>query len=300
MNETTRLEIIGGFQKEALTQFQPSALESAVKERDRLLAKNKGIVAITTAEEAALVAKALKANKNFADSIEDARVEYKAPVLELGRRIDDVAKALTLEIQADVSRFSKMHGSWQAEQNRLAEEARIKAFNEERRIRDEAARLEREEKARIDREALERADKQRKEQEELEAKASRARSEVGRERAEKEAADLREKNRLDEEQRITREADEAQARKDAETRKVVDVRIEVATSAPVIQKPAGIATRKTIKFRVDDIAALYSSNPLLVKLVPEDALIKAALKKLPSGGSLPGVTHWDEHASNVR
>ena len=300
MNETTKLEIIGGFQKEALSQFKPSALEAAVKERDRLLAKNKTIVAITSPDDATLVSRALKANTAFARAIDEARVEYKAPVLDLGRRIDAVASSLTLAIEAECSRFSKMLGSYQAEQDRLAREAKQKAWEEEQRIRDEAVRLEREAQAKIDREARERADKQRKEQEELEAKAARARSEAGRARAEKEAAEARERNAKEEQERMEKERLEAQQRRDAEARKVVDVRIEVATSAPVINKPAGIAVRGNIKFEVEDIAALYRSNPILVKLVPENALIKAALKNLPPGGTLPGVKHWEEHAASVR
>lgn len=300
MNEPIKLEIIGGFDKAAITQFQPSALEAAVKERDRLLAKNKDIITCSTQAEADLIAKALRANSNFADAVEEARVERKAPVLELGRRIDTVASTITNAINADVLRFSKMLGSWQAEQNRLAQEAKQKAWEEEQRIKRESERKEREERDRIDREARERFEKERKEQEELHAKAARARSEAGRERAEKEAADLREKNARAEQERIEREKEEAEKRKLEEKRKIVDVRIEVATSAPVMNKPAGIATRSNIKFEVTNIEDLYKANPLLVKLVPETALIKAALKKLPDGATLPGVKHWEEHASSVR
>ena len=323
MNTAEQLVPIGGFQKEALLQFQPSALEAAVKERDRLLAKNKTVaVVITNADEAALVTRALKANKNFCDAIEDARVEYKKPVLDLGRRIDAVADSLTKALEADASRFSKMLGSYQAEQNRLAEEARIKAHNEEVRLREEAAQKEAEareaervaEQARKDREAAEqkkRDDEAAARQKELDDKASRARTEAGRAKAEKEAQEAREQKERDDREReaaAQREEDQRkeQAEKDREqresdlTRKVVDVRIEVATSAPVMQKPAGIVTRKTIQFRVDDINALYKANPLLVKLVPETALIKAALRNLPLGGTLPGVSHWEENASHVR
>jgi hypothetical protein len=302
MNETKaeQLEIIGGYPKDAVAQFQPSAVEIALKERDRLLEKNKAIVTITTPEDAALVARALKANKAFASAIEGARSEYKAPVLALGRRIDAVADRITGGIESDITRFSKLLGSWQAEQNRLAEEIKRKAYQEEQRLRAEAEEKEREAQRKIDAEARERAERERKEQEALEAKAARARTDAGRLKAEQEAADLRAQRAREDEARIEKEKQEAEERKNAEARKVVDVRIEAATSAPVLQKPNGIATRREIKFTVDDPAALYAANPILVRLVPENALIKAALKNLPLGGKLPGVTHWEEHASHVR
>lgn len=322
MNETTKLEIIGGFDKAPLTTFQPSALEAATKERDRLLDKNKAIVIITNAEEATLVARALKANKAFVSAVEDARTEYKAPVLALGRRIDAVADALTSRVQMDVTRFGKLHGAWQADQNRLAEEAKIKAYNEEIRLREEAAQREadareaeaRAEKALKDKADAEQAERDRiakAEQDALEAKARRARTEDGKAKAEKEAQEAREKKEredrerevadaLAEEQRKEQVEKDRIAREAELTRSVVDNRIQVATSAVVIEKPAGISTRKKIEFTVTDIAALYKSNPMLVKLTPETALIKAALKNLPVGGGLPGVKHWEEHVSHGR
>ena len=53
-------------------------------------------------------------------------------------------------------------------------------------------------------------------------------------------------------------------------------------------------------FTVEDPAALYKAHPMLVKLVPQDALIKAALKTLSPGVSLPGVKHWQEAKAIVR
>lgn len=322
MNETTKLNIICAFDENTVTQIQPSATAAAVTERDRLLDKNKDIIVITNSEEARLVERALKANRAFSSAIEEARIEFKAPVLDLGRKIDAIASNLTSRVNLDIVRFGKLHGAWQAEQNRLAEEAKIKAYNEEIRLREEAAQKEADareaeaaaEKALKDKADAEQAERDRiakEEQDALELKAARARTEAGRAKAEKEAQEAREQKERDdreweaaaarEEEQRKEKAEEARLVRETElTRSVVDNRIQVATSAVVIEKPAGIATRKKIEFTVTDIVALYKSNPMLVKLTPETALIKAALKNLPVGGSLPGVKHWEEHVSHGR
>jgi hypothetical protein len=67
-----------------------------------------------------------------------------------------------------------------------------------------------------------------------------------------------------------------------------------------VVKPAGIATRSEVKFEVTDIVALYEANAAFVLLSPNNAALKAALKQLPEGQTLPGVRHWREAAVTVR
>jgi len=269
---------IAGVPSSALEDLNPSAITLAKQERDRLLLKSKETIkTVTTADEAAIASKALKAIKGFTRGIEDARKDVKAPVVELGRRIDAVAATLTTDLELEATRLSKLIGNFQAEQNRIAEEARIAAWHEEQRIRREQ-----EEKDRVAREAAD------AEEERLAKELEAAKSPEAKETA---AIALE-----------TAQANHSQddmARQTETVELVVAVRQE-AVAIPEARKPVGISTRMNMKFEVKDPVALYKAYPLLVKLVPQDALIKAALKNLLPGQTLPGVQHWEEAAAIVR
>src|SRR5690606_28356344 len=163
-----------------------SATAEAIAERDRLLVLARRGKTIADAASAQRAAEVLKAIKGFTRGIESARKDAKAPVLELGQRLDATAKELTADLEAEATRISRLVGEWQAEQNRIAEEARRKAWEEEQRIRREAEARERAEQERLAAEQRAREEAARKEQEELQARAARARSE--KKRAELEAA----------------------------------------------------------------------------------------------------------------
>jgi len=157
---------------------------------------------------------------------------------------------------------------------RLAAEARRRAFEEQERIRKEA-----EEKQRL-------ADLEAKRvQDELAAKEARARSEAGKAKAAEEA-----------------EAARIQAEKDRQAREMEANHraAQAARVVPVVAKPTGIAARSDVKFEVTDIVALYEANAAFVILSPNNAALKAALKQLPEGQSLPGVRHWREASVSVR
>jgi hypothetical protein len=107
--------------------------------RDALLARaGKGTVvnSVTSAETAGNLLKDLKA---FVRMVEDTRKLVKQPVLDQGRQIDALATELTARVDAEAGRLSRLLGGWQAEQNRIAEDARRKAWEEEERLRREAA-----------------------------------------------------------------------------------------------------------------------------------------------------------------
>lgn len=225
-----------------------SASKEARAERDTLLSVASGIVAITDAESAAHAANALKEMKTFTRAIEEARSSVKAPVLEIGKQIDGLAKQLTSKIDAESTRLSRIVGAWQAEQNRIAEEARRKAWEEEQRIKEEANRKIRE------------AEESSRTQSSFEKKAEKI---------------------------------EAQA-----TQAIVETRIAAANAAA--PKPAGFSTREEICFEVTNITALYEAAPYLVTLTPNTAALKAALRGLTGGQTLPGVRHWKEQKTVVR
>jgi dTMP kinase len=253
-----------------------SATDAARVQRDSLLTLATGVGTVSSADQAARAAFVLKELKGFTREIESSRADVKAPVLEIGKKIDALAKDLTTKVDAEATRVSRVLGAWQAEQNRLAEEARRKAWEEEQRIREEAARKEREA-----------AEREQARQAELERKAAAARTEetAAKYRQQAEAAALR--------------AHQEQERRDFVAEQAI-VSTRVSAAALVPPKPAGVATREEIKFEVTDIIALYEAAAYLVSLEPNTAAIKAALKALTNGQHLPGVRHWKEALTVVR
>ncbi len=72
------------------------------------------------------------------------------------------------------------------------------------------------------------------------------------------------------------------------------------TASIAAPKLAGVATRSELMYEITDITALYEANAAFVILSPNVAALKAALKALPEGKSLPGVRHWKEAKAIVR
>lgn len=252
-----------------------SATDAARATRDALLSRARRGTAITSATSAESAGAMLKEIKTFTRAIEDSRKEVKEPVLEISRQIDGLAKELTTDLDAEAARISRLVGAWQAEQNRLAEEQRRKAWAAEQEIKRAAMQAEREA-----------ADRLAAEQAELQAKAARARTLAGKERAE-----------LEMKQAERRAAEEQQARIDAQARELVEAQQQIMTTAP---KPAGLSTREEICFEVTDLTALYEAAPFLVSLTPNNAAIKSAIKGLTGNQTLPGVRHWKEQKAIVR
>lgn len=110
----------------------------------------------------------------------------------------------------------------------------------------------------------------------------------------------REAEELAEKARKEREAAEAKAEQERFERAALEsAKAAQAVAAPE-NKLVGIAVGADLKFEVTDITALYEAAPYLVKLEPNKAAIKAALKQLREGQSLPGVRHWKEAKTSVR
>lgn len=82
------------------------------------------IADVTDLDRAAAALTNLKA---LIKSVEDSRKEVKAPVLEVGRQIDGVAKAYCADLEAEARRLSIMVGSYQEAARRKAEREREEA-----------------------------------------------------------------------------------------------------------------------------------------------------------------------------
>ena len=273
------------------------AIEAARVQRDELLTLARKGTSITTQEQAQRCAAFLKRIADFTRTIEDTRKAVKAPVLEVGKRIDGVAVELTRDLEIELKRISCLLGAFAAEQKRKEEEARRKAWEEQERLRLDAERREREAREEADKARRLAEEKARAEQAELFAASERARSEKGRAAREAELKAAQEKAERDRVERESRERDEAEKRRQDALAAQAKAAQAVVPSAP---KLSGISTGSNICFEVTDIVALYESHPMFVLLSPNNAAIKAALKTMPEGQGLPGVRHWREAKAVVR
>lgn len=270
----------------------------ARKERDHLLTVSAKLTNVATPEQAQTAADALRSLRDFTKLIENSRVTVKAPVLELTKKIDGLAKELTAELDAEVTRIGRIIGEWQAAERRKVEEAERKAREEEQRIWRKAQEKERIEQQRIAKEEKERAEKAAAEVRALEEKAARARSEAGRAKASEEAEDRRIQAQIEQDTR--REQEEQERSKRAQQASVDVAQTRISALNVVAAKPSGVATRPEIEFEVDDIAALYAAAPYLIKMEVNTSALKAALKGLQPGKTLAGVRHWTTHKTHVR
>jgi DNA repair exonuclease SbcCD ATPase subunit len=271
-DSTTTLELltVAGLDAAAV-----SATVGARRLRDDLLARAVAVPDITDTASANAAAAVLVNLKNFSREIEASRKDVKAPVIDIGKQIDALASDLTARVEAEAARLGKLLGAWQAMQNALQKEQQRKAWLAEQEIKRKAAEAER-----IAAEEL--AKKQR----ELEAKAARARTTEGAERAALELA------------QAERKAAEAQQRRiDEQAAALVAAQAAVTT---VAAKPEGVSTRTEVCYEVTDVVALYEAAPYLVRLDVNTAALKQALKTLRADQHLPGVRHWTETRSIVR
>lgn len=76
---------------------------------------------------------------------------------------------------------------------------------------------------------------------------------------------------------------------------VVAIRQEAA--AATVSAPEGVGVRKSWKFEVTDLAALFKARPDLCTVEPDNAAIRAAVKK---SQSIPGLRIWSESVASVR
>lgn len=112
----------------------------ARRQRDELLTRSSTVTAVKDRIDADDATNVLRDLKAFTVFIETARVAAKAPVLDVGRKIDALAKELADKATAEAGRISKVLGAFEAEERRKAEEARYQAELEARRIAEEAQR----------------------------------------------------------------------------------------------------------------------------------------------------------------
>lgn len=122
-----------------LSEAIVTAADAAKLRRDELLRTASFVTTVTDRVDADDATIVLKSLKDFTREIETHRTAAKAPVLEIGRKIDAMAKGLIGEVETHASRISRVLGSFEAEEQRKAHEARLAAEAEAARIAYEAA-----------------------------------------------------------------------------------------------------------------------------------------------------------------
>ncbi len=209
---------------------------------------------------------------------ESSRVEVKAPVLALAKKIDDVAKSFCAGPDEEKTRLEKLLSKHQSEQRRIQQEAESKRQAEIQRIENERRAAARAEQDRLD--AIEAAEQARIKALQAEAKSKEDR--IAANKAIVAEAERKERVRVAQE-----EAERLQRLKP----------VVVAVVAPVV-KPAGVTTREVWKFEVTNIHALYAAFPGLVKMEPCVNSINHIIRE--GARELPGLRIWSETQSTVR
>ena len=124
-----------------LAGAEVSLLPGAAQTKRVLLHGSRVIKTIEDAFDAECAADVLGNISRELKAMEDARKAVKAPVLELGKRIDALAKEWATEIEAEKTRISRVLGDYQLAERRKKEEAE-RAAREESRIKQIQAEAE--------------------------------------------------------------------------------------------------------------------------------------------------------------
>lgn len=122
----------------------PEIIPSAIALKNEALALSVPITKVETEQDQALAVNALTALKAITRGMEATRKAVKAPVLELGKKIDKVAADFIQEVDREETRLTGHINHYQREQLRLKREAEEKAAREQaeaQRLEEEAARL---------------------------------------------------------------------------------------------------------------------------------------------------------------
>ena len=281
MSTTTALAILGdGYQ----IQITPEA----EKQKATIINAARAVVAVTDADSCDIAQSRLRSLASVRTAVESSRKQVKAPVIDLGKRIDGIAADFVAEVIAEEARLSGLVTEYAREQQRIKRAAELAAEQERQRIereRHEAEMAAQREAARIERER-QAAERAAHEAEIARLKAEAAQSEEGqraaREAQEKALAAQREAEARAESARRQAEADAAAAREREEAARI--------TAAEAVAAPAPAGVKEEIDFEVEDILAFVAKFPQLCRIEPKRAEVLAALKRsFARNGKLPEV-----------
>ena len=281
MSTTTALAILGD-------GYQITITPEAEKQKATILTAARAVVAVTDTDSCDIAQSRLRSLASVRTAVESSRKIVKAPVIDLGKKIDGIAADFVADVVAEEARLSGLVTEYAREQQRIHREAEIAAEQERQRVereRHEAEMAAQREAARIERER-QAAERAAHEAEIARLKAEAAQSEEGqraaREAQEKALAAQREAEARAEAARRQAEADAAAAREREEAARIA--------AAAVITAPAPAGVREEIDYEVEDILAFVAKFPQLCRIEPKRAEVLAALKKsFERNGKLPEV-----------
>jgi hypothetical protein len=278
---TTALAILGDGYQIAITP-------EAEQQKRTILEAARRVVAVTDQDTCDLAQSRLRSLGSVRTAVESSRKQVKAPVLELGKRIDGIAAEFVADVITEETRLSGLVAEYAREVQRKAREEREAAERERLRIEREEherklAAMRAEQEAERQRMEAERAAHAAEMERLRAARAQDAEAEAeARKREEAAAAAQLEAAAKAEAARIA--AEEAQAKAERE-RQEAEARAAAAVAAPV---PQGVS--EEIDFEVTDILAFVAKFPQLCRIEPKRAEILAALKKsFAAKGKLPDV-----------
>jgi hypothetical protein len=104
------------------------------------LMSSKGIDSVDDGFEATIAAQAQSALRHLIKGIEESRKLAKAPVLEIGRQIDSVAKDYIEDVKAEESRIARLLGAFQIVERDKKIAAERQARIQEQKVMAEAAK----------------------------------------------------------------------------------------------------------------------------------------------------------------
>jgi hypothetical protein len=110
-----------------LQSVEIALLPDAEKQKQSMLAISQSVVSIEDAFDAECAAEVLATLSSAIKQMEDARKTVKAPVLDLGRRIDGLAKDWLDGIEDEKKRISRVLGDYQLAERRKREQAECEA-----------------------------------------------------------------------------------------------------------------------------------------------------------------------------
>jgi chromosome segregation ATPase len=280
MSETTKptaLAILGD-------GYTITVTPAAEAQKQTIIEAARRVVAVTDQDTCDLANARIKALASVRNTVEQSRTKVKAPVIELGRTIDNIAKSFVADVIIEESRLSALVSDYAREVQRKAREDREAAERERQRIE----RIEHERKMDALR-AEQEAERQRMQAEREAHLAEMQRLEAARNadaQAQFDAQQRAEAARRQQEE-ATRRAQEAQAEQERATREAEAQAAAVAVPAlPAL--PTGVT--ETVDFLVEDIALFYSKFPQLCEVTVKRAeVLKQIKKSLAKNGKLPTV-----------
>lgn len=217
----------------------------AYPKRDNAVAAAAGIISIVDPVEQSAAVTTLRLLKSISKEVEASRKAAKAPVLDLGKRVDGIAEKFIAPVAEQESRLTKLLNDFEVEQQRLRDEEARKA------------------QAAADRVAAE----ERKNAEELRAQRAEAERQLA--AAREAAANAETKEELAASRKAVEEA----------TRRVVDLggRIEAREDAAIVAQsfpaapvkptaPTGFVAQRPWTFEVLDLKAFAAAHPDLVEI----------------------------------